>query len=605
MNPMPPPRKPAASPTARHGLRPILQDCLRRQRWAVAGAVAALLGVVGVELLAPWPMKVIFDHILLGRPLPAALAPLQGLLDLGAWPALLAMAGGIAAIALLAGLLSYLQLYTGARVGHGITWRLRGELFAHLQRLSLAYHRDTRSGELLTKVASDTNLLRDLFADGALTFVRHLCTLLAMLVVMFMLNAQLAAVVAATLPPLLTVIYVLNRRVKLSAREQRKYEGRMTSRLNEVLSSIALVQAFGRESYEDGRFQREIEDNHASGMRSTRATGAVVKAIAVISAAGTAITVLLGAREVLAGRLSPGELLIFVAYVSSLYKPVRDMGKLSARFSRAAVSAQRVDEILRLQPDIEDAPDALDLHDPAGEIVFERVSFHYADGRPVLQDVSLRIAAGEHVALVGPSGAGKSTLVNLMLRLYEPTAGRILIDGVDIRRYTRSSLRRQFGIVLQDNLLFGVSVRENIAYGRPDAPLADIEAAARAARAHEFIIDLPAGYDTELGERGASLSGGQRQRLCLARALVKQPPMLVMDEPTASVDAVSARLIHDAVQHVHRHRTLIVIAHDYAEMARFDRVLVMQDGRLVEAGAHDVLMRQRGAYLALVERRHA
>ena len=589
----------------RRGLRRVITGCLHEQRWAVLGAALAMMGVVAAELLAPWPMKIIFDHILLARPLPASLAALQPLLNLGAWPALLAMAGGIAAIALLAGALSYLQLYTSARVGHGITWRLRGELFAHLQRLSLAYHRNSRSGELLTKVASDTNLLRDLFADGALTFARHLVTLLAMLGVMFMLNWQLAAVVAATLPPLLGVIFMLNRRVKASAREQRKNEGRMTSRLNEVLSSIALVQAFGRESYEDGRFQRQIEDNYASGMRSTRATGAVVKAIAVISAAGTAITVLLGAREVLAGRLSPGELLIFVAYVTSLYKPVRDMGKLSAKFSRASVSAQRVDEILSLQPDIEDAPDALELDRPAGEIVFEHVSFGYADAKPVLDDVSLRIVAGEHVALVGPSGAGKSTLVNLLLRLYEPTAGRILIDGIDIRRYTRASLRRQFGIVLQDNLLFGVSVRENIAYGRPDAPMEAIEAAAKAARAHEFIVDLSAGYDTELGERGANLSGGQRQRLCLARALVKEPPILVMDEPTASIDAVSARLIHDAVQRVHRHRTLIVIAHDYAEMARFDRVLVLQAGRLVEAGAHDTLMRQRGAYLALVERRHA
>ncbi len=591
--------------TGHDRLRTLVLQCLRERRASVLLAALALLGVVAAELLAPWPLKIIFDHVLLARPLPTTLHALQPLLELGAWPALLALAGAIAMIALVSGSLSYLQLYTSARVGHGITWRLRSELFAHLQRLSLAYHREAGTGELMSKVASDTNQLRDLFADWALTFVRHGLTLLAMLAVMFMLNWQLAAVVSATLPPLLGVIHLLNRKVKASAREQRKNEGRMSSRLNEVLSSIALVQSFGREQFEEGRFQRQIEANYQSGMRATRASGAVLKAIAVISAAGTAITVLLGAREVLAGRLSPGELLIFVAYINSLYKPVRELGKLSAKVSRAAVSAERVSEILALRPDIEDAPDALELQTPAGEIVFEDVSFGYADQRPVLDGVSLRIAAGEHVALVGPSGAGKSTLVSLLLRLVEPSQGRILLDGVDIRRYTRESLRQQIGIVLQDNLLLGVSVRENIAYGRPDAPMADIEAAARAARAHEFIIDLAQGYDTELGERAASLSGGQRQRLCLARALVKQPPILVMDEPTASIDAVSARLIHEAVAQVHRHRTMIVIAHDYTEMARFDRVLVLQGGRIVEAGAHEALLHRRGAYLALVERRHA
>ena len=586
-------------------LRAQVLACLREQRVSLLLASLALVGVVVAEVLAPWPLKIIFDHILLAHPLPPSLALLQPLLDLGPWPALAIAAGGIGAVALMSGALSYLQLYTSAKVGHRITWRLRGALFAQLQRLSLAYHRDSRSGELITKVAGDTNLLRDMFSDWALTLVRHLLTLVAMLVVMFMLNWQLALVVAGTLPPLLGVIYVLNRRVKATVREQRRHEGRMTSRLNEVLSSIALVQAFGRQTFEEDRFRHEIEANYTSGMRTARTTGAIVKAIAVVSAAGTAITVLLGAREVLAGRLTPGELLVFVTYVTSLYKPVRDLGRLAAKFSRAGVSAQRVAEILDLQPEIADAPDALDLARPSGEIVFENVSFSYAPDRPVLERLNLRIAAGERVALVGPSGAGKSTLVNLMLRLYEPSEGRILIDGIDIRRYTLESLRREIGIVMQDSMLFGVSVRENIAYGRPDAPLEAIEAAARAARAHEFIVDLPEGYDTELGERAASLSGGQRQRLCLARALVKEPAILAMDEPTASIDAVSARLIHDAVSRVHRGRTLIVIAHDLVDMAAYDRVLVLKDGRLVEQGTHDALLRQRGAYLALVERRHA
>ena len=589
----------------------VIAASLRGQRAGLLVAALCLLGVIAMDLIAPWPLKIIFDHVLLGHPLPAALAPLRGLLALGTWPALAALAGAIAAIALLAGAFSYLQLFTTAKIGHSITYQLRSLLFAHLQRLSLAFHQQSRTGELLTKVASDTNLLRDVFADWALTFAAQLLSLVAMLGVMFWLNWRLALVVATTLPPLLLVIFVLNKRVKASVRDQRRFEGRMASRLNEVLASIALVQAFGRQSHEDDRFQTEIEANYASGIRSARATGAITKAIAVVSAAGTAITVLVGAQQVLAGRLTPGELLIFLAYVTSLYKPVRDLGRLSAKFSRAAVSAQRVNEILSIEPDIEDAPDAIELGRPAGEIVFEDVSFGYAQGpdaasgRPVLDHVSLRIAAGERVALVGPSGAGKSTLLALLLRLYEPSSGRILIDGIDIRRLKRESLRRAIGIVPQDNMLFAVSVRENIAYGAPQASFEAIQQAAQDARAHEFIIDLAQGYDTEIGERGSGLSGGQRQRLCLARALVKDAAILVMDEPTASIDATSARLIHEAVARVHRDRTLIVISHEYTDMAGYDRVLVLAGGRLVESGPHAALMQAQGTYLALVERRHA
>jgi len=582
----------------------VVRASLRRQRAAMATAALCLLGVIAMDLLAPWPLKIVFDHVLLGHPLPDTLAPLGALLALGTWPALAALAGAIAAIALLSGVFSYFQLFTTAKIGHRVTWQLRSVLFTHLQRLSLAWHSHSRTGELLTKVASDTNLLREAFADWALALAAHVLTLAAMAGVMFWLNWQLALVVATTLPPLLAVMVVLNRRVKVSARDQRHFEGRMASRLNEVLSSIALVQAFGRGGFEEDRFRAELQSNYESGVRSARASGAITKTIAVVSAAGTAITVLVGAHQVLSGRLTPGELLIFVAYVGALYKPVRDLGRLSARFSRAAVSAQRIDEILCIEPDIADDPDALELGVPAGEIVFEDVSFGYAPERPVLDRVSFRIAAGERVALVGPSGAGKSTVLSLLLRLYEPTGGRILVDGIDIRRVKRDSLRRAVAIVPQENMLFAVSVRENIAYGCPDAPFDAIERAARDARAHEFVVDLPQGYDTEVGERGARLSGGQRQRLCLARALVKDAPILVMDEPTSAVDSTSARLIHEAVARVHRGRTLLVISHQYADMASYDRVLVLKDGRLVESGPHAALMKARGTYLALVERSH-
>lgn len=583
----------------------IVRECLRSMAGSVALAAIGLLGVIAAELLAPWPLKIVFDHILLGKDLSPGVAFLQPVLGLGTWPALVAMAAAMAAIALLSGAFSYLQIFLAARIGHFVVYRLRSALFAHLQRLSLFFHHRVRSGELLTKLASDTNLLKDVFADWALTFIAHVLTLLAMLAVMFALNWRLSLVVLATLPPLLFVLYRLNRRIRRSVHEQRRQEGRMTSRLNEVLSSMALIQAFGRQDYEEDRFQAEIKENLESGIRTARNTAAVTKAIALVSATGTALTLLFGAGQVLAGQLTPGELLIFIAYVNSLYKPVRDLGRLSTKFSRAVVSAGRIAEVLDIEPDIEEAPDALEARAIAGDIRFEDVTFCYEQEQPVLDRVSFHIRAGERVALVGPSGAGKSTILSLLLRLYDPQGGRITIDGVDLRRYRRDSLRREIGIMLQDNVLFGASVKENIAYGKPEATSAEIEAAARAAGAHEFIVDLPQGYDTVLNERALTLSGGQRQRLCLARALVKQPAILFMDEPTSSVDAAAARQINAAVARIQRGKTLIVIAHEYADMASFDRIFVLQDGRIVESGRHETLLAARGSYLALVEPRSA
>src|SRR5262249_20929985 len=364
-------------------------------------------------------------------------------------------------------------------------------------------------------------------------------------------------------------------------------------------------QAFGRTGYEEDRFDTESAQSLETGIQTSRTTAAINKAIAVITATGTAGTVLIGAWLVRNGRISPGDLLIFVAYVGSLYKPVRDLGRLSGRFSRAAISAQRIAAVLAIEPDIHDHPDAVVASNLRGEIAFRNVSFSYADSTNVLRHVSFRIAPGQRVALVGGSGAGKSTIVSLLLRLYEPQDGAILIDGLNIERYRRESLRQEIGLVLQDTVLFGVSIRENIAYGKPDATPAEIEEAARQAHAHEVITSLSAGYDTALGDRRATLSGGQRQRICLARALIKRPAILVLDEPTSAIDPLSASLIEDAIGRSQHGRTTLVIAHRFGSMSQFDQILVLKDGAIVECGHHDRLMASRGHYAELAGARWA
>lgn len=557
------------------------------QRWrTIALAFASLLGAIAMDLAAPWPIKIVVDHVLLGKALPDSPSFLQTLLAQGSTVTLVAMAGAIAGIALLSGAFAYLQTFLSARVGHELVFALRRELFSHLQRMSLAFHRRHRTGELMTKVTSDTTLLRDALSDWAVKAVAEVLLLTAVLAVMVSMNWQLALVVFVTLPLLFVLLLYLNRKIRLSAREQRRSEGRIVSRLNDVLSAIALVQAFGREDYEQARFEVDSAQSLEAGIVSSRTAAAVSKAVGVVSAVGMAGTVLVGGLFAVQGALTPGELLIFVAYVNSLYKPIRDLGKLWAKFSRAKVSAERIGELLDLEPEIRDAADAVAVTRLQGDVEFDRVTFGYDGRKPVLDGVSFRIRAGEHVALIGPSGSGKSTLVNLMLRLYEPQAGVVRIDGRSLDAYTRESLRARIGIVLQDTVLVGATIRENIGYGRPDATMAEIEAAARQASAHGFIETMPQGYESVVGERGCTLSGGQRQRICLARTLIKRPDLLILDEATSAVDAFTAAAIHQAVEGLNAGRTTIVIGHQYLALHEFDRVLELRDGRITDVTEH-------------------
>jgi ABC-type multidrug transport system fused ATPase/permease subunit len=573
---------------------------LLKMKGSLSLAALCLIGYTAIDLLKPWPLKVLFDYVLLQQPLPPSLSTLQGALQDGMLLSLSVVAGSILGISVLSSMCSYGQLYLTTKVGYQLSARLRSELFSHLQRLSLSFHQQTRSGELLTKVSSDTNALRTVFTDGTLAMAGHCLTLLGMIVIMFVLNWQLALVAIATLPVFGTLLFVLIRKLTATTRKQRKQEGKIASHVNEILGAISLVQAFGREGHEESRLKRYSDHHVEQGIQTARLIASVSRVAHVVEAFTIASIVLFGGWLVLGKQMTPGDLLIFLSYGRSLYKPVRDLSSLSVKFSRAMVSAKRVAEILDIEPEIRDLPNARQASALRGDISFHQVNFGYERSANVLHGVSFDIQTGQKVALVGSSGAGKSTIVNLILRLYEPQTGSITIDGTDSAQYNRESLRQNIGIVLQDTVLFGASIAENISYGKPDATRDEIERAAALAYARDFIVAMPDGYDTVLGERGSTLSGGQRQRICLARAIIKQPSILILDEPTSAVDPVSASLIRDTVTRLQAGKTTLVIAHQFFAMDQFDQILVLENGRLVEQGTHHQLMARKGHYYALL-----
>jgi ATP-binding cassette subfamily B protein len=584
---------------ARTRFRQVIFGYLREAKASLALAALCTLGVTLTELLKPWPIKIIFDYVLLGKALPGYLAFMGGLLDSGKTTFLVTMVGAMVVMAVLIGVFTYLQVYVTSRIGNELVYTLRRTLFAHLQRLSLSFHNRTRSGEHMTKIVSDTNTLKDVFAESALTGSSHILTFVGMFAVMFFLDWRLGLVVFATLPLLGGTLYYRYRAAKASSRRQRKREAVIATRISEVMSTVPLVQAFGRERHEQERFEAESSEFLEESIRNARIEAVATRSVVVIGALGTAAVVLVGSLQVLAGRMTPGDLLLFTSYVQSMYKPVRNLARLSNKYSKATVSAERISEILEVEPEIQDAPDAVDASELAGEVVFEDVSFDYGDDESVLKDLSFAVRPGQRVALVGASGAGKSTLVSLILRLYQPQEGSIRIDGVNIRDYKLKSLRRQIGIVLQDSVLFGATIRENIAYGRLDATDEEIEVAARAANAHEFIVRLDDSYDTVLGERGDTLSGGQRQRIAIARAIIRDARVLILDEPMTGLDVESEARIQEALDRLMVGRTSFLITHDLHAVANADLVLLLEGGRVVEQGHHAELLEWSTRYRRL------
>jgi ATP-binding cassette subfamily B protein/subfamily B ATP-binding cassette protein MsbA len=565
-----------------YAVRKIVFKRLLRMKGSLIIAGISMLGFTLCEILAPWPLKLIFDQVLLQKPIGLDFSPLQHLLSGDQTVALLVLSFGIVIIALLRGIFSYSQIFLTSRLGYKITYTLRRKLFSHLQQLSLSFHTRSKSGELMTKITSDTNALKDVFAESALTFTAHLLTVIGMFAVMFWVNWKLSLVALIIFPIICIALFILFRKVKRAAKDQRKREGAIASRLQERLSAISIIQAFGRERYEKERYVSESSLTLESSIRTARLEAGATRTVEILSALGIWAVVLVGSLEVLKNNMAPGEVLVFISYVTNMNRPLRNLAKLLTKFSKASVSAERINDILATEPEIKDSPDALLAVGVTGNIVFDHVSFDYGDGKKVLDDLSFTIQSGESIALVGGSGAGKSTITNLILRLYDPSKGRITLDGVDLKDYQRESLREHIAIVLQGSVLFGASIRENIAYGRPDASESEIIAAAQAANAHDFIMALEDGYDTVIGERGSTLSGGQRQRISIARALIRNAPILVLDEPMTGLDVGSEALVAEALDHLMQNKTCIIITHDMHAARKADTVFLLEKGKITQ-----------------------
>jgi ABC-type multidrug transport system fused ATPase/permease subunit len=588
-------------PTSRTRFRQFFATHLRQNKGSLAIAALCTLGVILAELARPWPLKLILDHGLLHKPLPHTMRFLEPLTAGDTVPFILAAAVSIVLISLVSGVCSYFQVYITSSLGYRTVYALRRELFAHLQSLSLTFHTKARSGDLLTKVAGDTNTLKDLFAGSLLKFTSQLLTVVGMLGILFTVDWRIGAIALATIPFLGYSLFHVYRKTKISVKAQKKQEGQVASRMGEVLSAVPMVQAFARETHEMRRFDKVTAQSVGESIRVARLSAAASRSSELITAVGTAAAVLFGAIQVLRGAMLPGALVLVVSYLTSLYKPLKNLAELSTDLSKAMASADRISEVLDVEPEITDRPGAVAASALRGAIEFRGVSFGYGDGREVLREVSFTVPAGQRLALVGTSGAGKSTIISLILRLYEPREGAILIDGVDIRDYKIKSLRRHIGLVLQQAILFGATVRENIAYGNPDASDSEIESAAWAANADEFIREMEDGYDTVIAERGATLSGGQRQRIAIARALIRNAPILILDEPMTGLDAESESNVRDALDRLMSGKTVIMITHDLPSIADADQVLLLEDGRISASGTHQELVASSHRYRELYE----
>jgi subfamily B ATP-binding cassette protein MsbA len=574
-----------------------------RPHWpSLSLAFLAVIGETLADVLQPWPIKVVIDNVLQGKALSGWPGRLVSSVAGSSPNAVLNFAvAAVALIAVVGAIGSYWEKYLTTSVSQWVGHDLRRQLYQQIQRLSLAEHSESHRGDLLSRMTIDISAIQDFINSALLGIVVNVLTLAGMVGVMFYYNWRFTLLALSVAPALFAVVYFYTRRIKKAARAVKKKETELMSSVDEVLSSIHVVQAFARENYEDRRFEWESRQNAEAGL-SARSTKAKLSPIVeVIVALGTCLVLAYGARLAMAGQISAGVLVVFLLYLGKMYKPMRDLSKMSDTVTKASTGYERVLEMLKVESRIRDRPGARDAPRLKGLVEFDCVGFSYDGGGPALSNISVRIEPGQVAAFVGPSGAGKTTMASLLPRFYDPVSGSVRIDGVDIRDYTLSSLRDQISFVLQDTLLFRATIWDNIAYGKPDADPEDTVRAATLANAHDFITAMPQGYATMVGDRGMSLSGGQRQRIAIARALVRDTPILILDEPTAALDAASEQAVVEALERLMAGRTSIIIAHHLSAVRRADVIFVVKGAEIVEYGTHETLLARGGVYAELYQ----
>jgi len=586
--------------TQRHKF--ILRYLLRPHVTSLTVAVFAVMVEAAASLAEPWPLKIVLDTVLKTKPGHSALQQIVFSVSGTDKSAVLKFAAlAVLIIAAINAVSTYIEKYLTTSVGQYVMHDVRQTLYSHAQRLSLEYHDRKQTGDLISRLTSDIDAIQSFLASGLLGGLISSLTLLGMIIVMFHLNWHLTLIALSVVPPLFLVVFYYTGRIKKASREVRRKEGDMVSVIQEVLSAIRVVKAFAREEYEQQRLAEESLQSIGIALNARSLKARLPPTVDMIVAAGTCLVFWFGGRMALRGSLTTGSLVLFIWYLGKMYKPMRELSKMADAYSNASVGCERIREVLEIDHRVKDLPGARRAPQFRGEIELDEVSFSYRPNCPILKRVSLKVEPGQLAALVGPTGAGKTTIISLIPRLYDPDAGAVRIDGTDVKRFQQESLRRQISFVLQETLLFDGPVWYNIAYGKPDASRADILRAAIQANAHELIEHLPQGYNTVIGERGVTLSGGQRQQIAIARAVIRDTPILVLDEATSGLDAASEKLVFEALHRLMQGKTSIVIAHKISTIRSADVIFVVDDGEIVEHGNHTELLKNGGLYAQLHE----
>ncbi len=578
----------------------LMRALLRPYRGNLAIILLAMLVQSAMTLAAPWPLKIVLDNVVVGRKLDPRLAELlRPLLEHGHRIHLAEVAGlAVILIAILSATASYIANYYTESVGQWVANDLRMRTYHHLQYLSLRYYDTHQAGMLLSTITADVLTIQNFASSATLGIVVDLITILGMLVVMFCLNWDFTLIAVGVTPLMLLLATRFKKAVKKSTQEVRRQQSNIVSVVQQDLESIRVVTAFGRQELEQESLAAVSRATVAAALKARQVKALLTPIVSVIVACCAAFVLWRGSLLILAGGMSGGELTVFLSYLASFFKPVKDLASMNNSIAQTAVAVERIRTILDADSVLPEKPDGREQV-IQGDIAFDHVAFAYDETCPVLRDVSFTVKPGQMIGVVGPTGGGKSTIMSLIPRFYDPSAGSIQIDGIDVRDYHLQSLRDQIGYVLQETVLFRGTVRDNIAYGRAGATDEEIMQAAKLANADEFIVRMPNGYQTLVGDRGDTLSGGQRQRIGIARALIRNNPILILDEPTAALDSESERLVIEALERLMKGRTVLTIAHRLSTIRDADKIIVLKDGVVAEQGTHDQLLALGGIYAGL------